>query len=147
MTRPRMHLRLLLFAVLGIGAARGSPAEEGAFVVIVHPDNPTAAVSRDFLRDAYLKKATDWPSGETIRPVDLSVRFRARERFTHEVLRKSHAQLRSYWNQQIFSGKGLPPAEAESTEDVVAYVLAHPGAIGYLPAGAHPGAAKIVEVH
>jgi len=147
MTRPRLHLGLLLVAMLGIDAARGSPPEEGAFVVIVHPDNAIAALNRDFVRDAYLKKATDWPDGETIRPIDLSARFPARQRFTHDVLRKSHAQLRSYWNQQIFSGKGLPPAEAESTADAIAYVLAHPGAIGYLPAGAPPGAAKIVEVH
>src|SRR5262249_6434449 len=70
MTRRRLHslFLLVLVAALGIGAARGAPPEEGAFVVIVHPDNATAALNRDFVRDAYLKKATDWPSGETIRP-------------------------------------------------------------------------------
>ena len=31
--------------------------------VIVHPDNPTRALGRSFLRDAFLKKTTTWPSG------------------------------------------------------------------------------------
>jgi ABC-type phosphate transport system substrate-binding protein len=142
---PRRR-HILLIALLGLGVARAR-AEDGAFQVIVNPANPVAAVSRDFLRDAYLRKATDWENGATIHPIDLAPRFPERARFTHEVLRKSHAQLRSYWNQQIFSGKGVPPAEAESTAAAIAYVLAHPGAVGYLPAGIDPGGAKIVQVH
>ena len=116
------------------------------FVVIVHPDNPVTSVDRDFLRDAYLKKATDWSHGETIRPVDLSGRFDVREVFTREVLRKTSAQLRSYWNQQIFSGKGTPPVEADSIAEMLEYVAANSGAIGYLPAGASPARVKVVEV-
>ena len=62
------------------------------------------------------------------------------------MLRKTPAQLKSYWNQQIFSGKGVPPPEADSTADVIAYVLANPGAVGYLPVDVDPGRAKVVEV-
>jgi hypothetical protein len=51
-----------------------------------------------------------------------------------------------YWNQQIFSGKGVPPPEADSTAAAVAYVLANPGAIAYLPADADPGRVKVIEV-
>jgi ABC-type phosphate transport system substrate-binding protein len=120
-------------------------ADEG-FVVIVHPGNPIASIDRDFLRDAFLKKATDWSHGETIRPVDLSGRFGVRDVFTREVLRKTSAQLRSYWNQQIFSGKGTPPVEADSIAEMLEYVVSNPGAVGYLPAGASPARVKVVEV-
>jgi ABC-type phosphate transport system substrate-binding protein len=127
-------------------ASRSAFADDGGFIIVVHPDNPITTVERDFLRDAYLKKATDWGGGATIRPVDLATRFAVRDAFTHEVLRKTPSQLRKYWNQQIFSGKGTPPVEAGTLAELLAYVVATPGAVGYLPAGASPGRAKVVKV-
>jgi len=146
MTRSLRRLPVLLL-ILWIGLAAKSRASDSdnAFKIIVNPDNPITSIDRDFLRDAYLKKATDW-NGRTIRPVDLPSAFPARERFTLEVLRKTPTQLRTYWNQQIFSGKAVPPPEAESTADAIAYVLANPGGVAYLPASADAGRAKVVEV-
>jgi len=137
-----------LLAALCAGLARASIADDHAeFTVIVNPNNPVTSIDRAMLRDAYLRKATDWDNGKTIRPVDLSPRFSARDRFTSSILRKTPSQLKSYWSQQIFSGKAVPPPEADSINDVISYVLANPGAIGYLPPGADPGHAKTVQVH
>jgi ABC-type phosphate transport system substrate-binding protein len=132
--------------MLVFGLASTSDADNDGYKLIVHPDNPVAAVDRDFVRGAYLRKATEWGHRHTIRPIDLSTRFPARERFAQHVLKKTLSQLRNYWNQQIFSGKGVPPPEASSTADVIAYVLAHPGAIGYLPADADAGRAKVIRI-
>jgi ABC-type phosphate transport system substrate-binding protein len=125
--------------------ALANAAAEGRYKVIVSPKNPVTSIDRDFLRNAYLKKETEW-NGQTIRPVDLSKTFPVRDQFTREVLKKTPAQLKSYWSQQVFSGKGVPPPVGETTADVIAYVLANPGAIGYLPDDVDPGGAKIVEV-
>ncbi len=146
MIPPRSMLRFLLIALLCVGAASGAESRDGDFQVIVHPDNRVDALSRDFVRDLYLKKVVEWSGGQTARPIDLSSRFPPRDRFTHDVIRKTPAQLKSYWNQQVFSGKGVPPPEADAPADVVAYVLANPGAIGYLPANVDPGRAKVVRV-
>jgi ABC-type phosphate transport system substrate-binding protein len=129
--------------VLGLTSA--SIASEERFKIIVHPDNPSDSVSRDFVRDAFLKKQTEW-HGHTLRPIDLTSKHVVRELFTKEVIRKSPSQLRTYWNQQVFSGKGVPPPEVESAADVVEYVLANPGAVGYLPADADPGKAKVIPL-
>ncbi|HUJ58172.1 MAG TPA: hypothetical protein VLX92_06760 [Kofleriaceae bacterium] len=136
---------VLVLAVM-VGLAAPTRAGNDGYKVIVNPKNPITAIDRDFLRNAFLKKVSEWSDGLTIRPIDLSAQFPARARFTREVLRKSANQLRSYWNQQIFSGKGVPPPEAGSTADLVTYVLDHPGAVGYLPSDADPGRAKVVEV-
>jgi ABC-type phosphate transport system substrate-binding protein len=138
---------LALALALGLGHMLVSAANPDDYKIIVHPDNPVTAIDRPFLRDAYLRKSSDWDTGATIRPIDLAPRFRVRERFVHEVLKKSPSQLRSYWNQQIFSGKGVPPPEAESIAALVAYVLANPGAVGYLPLDADPGGAKVIKVN
>ena len=142
---PRALLGLVVLALLVAGLRRDSAADDESFVVVVNPDNTAASIDRELLRDAFLKKATTW-GGETLRPVDLSARFSVRERFTRDVLKKTPAQLRSYWNQQIFSGKGVPPPEADSAAGVIQYVLEHKGGIGYVPAGTDTGGAKVIGV-
>lgn len=138
--------RVVSVALIVLGLASASIAGDAGFKVIVHPDNPVTSVDREFLRDAYLKKATDWNHGATIRPVDLSTKFPARDRFTQDVLKKTPTQLKHYWNQQVFSGKNVPPPEANSTAEMIAYVLGNPGAVGYLPADADPRGAKVIAV-
>jgi len=126
--------------------AVAAAAAPDSYKIIVNPDNPVIAVDRQFLRDAFLRKTSDWDGGETIRPIDLAIRFPVRDRFAQDVLKKTPSQLKAYWNQQIFSGKGVPPPEADSTSAVVAYVLANRGAVAYLPGDADAGAAKVVKV-
>ena len=145
-----MRARIVIVAValvaLVLSIASASDAGDTRFKIIVHPDNRVETLSRDFLRNAYLKKSTEWSHGGTIRPIDLTSKLPVRDQFTHEVIRKSPAQLKTYWNQQIFSGKGVPPPEAESVGAAISYVLANPGAVGYLPADADPGKAKVVRI-
>lgn len=141
MMPPATFILLVLAAVL---AAREAAAEE--LKVVVHPENPVTEVSRSFLREAFLKKSTRWTRGDAIRPIDLTRKNRARDRFTREVVKKTPAQLKSYWSQQIFSGKGVPPPEADTATSVVAYVLANKGAVGYLPADAETHGVKVVKV-
>lgn len=136
---------MFAFAVLATGAPTHA-VEEPAFVLIVSPDNSVDAVDREFVANAYLKKSDEWPDGKVVLPIDLDDSFPARAAFTREVLHKTKSQLRSYWDQQIFSGKGTPPPEASSAQAVVQYVLAHPGAIGYIPAGESPGDARVVSI-
>lgn len=139
----------VLAVVLGLTLARSdaaAPDKRSDFRVIVNPANPVRAISRAFLRDAFLKKATRWSPGSTIRPVDLSRHSPARQRFVAEVLGKTPGQLRSYWSQLIFSGKAVPPPELDSEAAVVAYVLRHTGGVGYLPADADPGGAATVTL-
>jgi ABC-type phosphate transport system substrate-binding protein len=146
MWAPRLMLRAFVLAIVWLGAARAPQADDGAFVVIVNPETRTDAIDRDFLRGAYLKKIVEWGEGEAIHPVDLPTRYPARDAFTEQVIRKTPAQLRAYWNQQIFSGKGTPPPEVSSPQDAIAYVIGTPGAIGYIPANVDPGRAKVVRV-
>lgn len=143
---PRKSLSILVVAMTLFGLAAWGASEGSDYQVIVNPQNPISEVSADLLRDAYLKKAIEWPDGETMRPIDLSSRFAQRDRFTHDVLHKTAAQLKAYWNQQIFSGKGVPPPEADAVADVIAYVIEHPGAVAYIPARMDAGRAKVVRI-
>ena len=144
----RARILIVTFGLLALvlSLANASVSNETRFKIIVHPENRVDALSREFLRNAYLKKSTQWSQGGTIRPIDLTSKLSARDQFTHDVMKKTPAQLKTYWNQQIFSGKGVPPPEADSVAAAIQYVLANPGAVGYLPADADPGKAKVVGI-
>jgi hypothetical protein len=149
MTRHRTTRVVAILGILGLlarGWSASSTAADERYHVIVHPKNPAAWIDQAFLRNAYLKKEIEWSDGRAILPVDLAPGYPVRQQFIHDVLRKTDAQLKRYWSQRIFSGKGAPPPEAAASVDVIAYVLANPGAIGYIPADLAPGGAKVIEV-
>ena len=56
------------------------------------------------------------------------------------------AAIAAYWNALIFSGRELPPLEKATDADVIAYVRATPGAIGYVSAGADIAGVKLLAV-
>jgi ABC-type phosphate transport system substrate-binding protein len=141
--------------VLGLGlavafvafAVSSKPAQSAPdFVVIVNAKNRTESASRELVADAFLKKTTRWSDGETIRPVDQSPDAEVRKRFSKAVLKKSVAAVRSYWQQKIFAGRGVPPPELDSDEAVVKYVQKHEGAIGYVSPGVELGTARPLPI-
>ena len=52
--------------------------------------------------------------------------------FNRLVHQKSAGAIASYWQQQIFAGREVPPAEKSGDGAVIAFVKANPGAIGYV---------------
>ena len=141
-TRRALFAVALCLLVEGGASGRSS----AGFQVIVHPSNPVREVDRQFLRDAFLKRTLRWDHEVTIRPVDLTRDKPARQAFTRDVLGKSVPEVKSYWYQQIFSGKAVPPPEVDSDAAAVAHVMRHPGSVGYLSPDANPGTAKVVAV-
>jgi ABC-type phosphate transport system substrate-binding protein len=136
----------LLVGVLSLSTAPApSPAQD--FAVVVNASNPVSSLSKDEVAKLFLKKTVSWKSGQSAAPVELPVTAKVRESFAREVLNKSVAQVRSYWQQQIFSGRDVPPPEKPTEDDVLAYVRANPNAIGYVSRTANIGrGVKIVSL-
>ncbi|HEX2730556.1 MAG TPA: hypothetical protein VHM70_03090 [Polyangiaceae bacterium] len=114
--------------------------------LIVNPANPVNSVEREFLADAFLKKTTRWPDGEAIHPFDQRVDSLVRRAFSDSILHRSVAAVRNYWQQRIFSGRGVPPAELESDEAVVRRVQGDRFAVGYVSERADAASVKIIGV-
>jgi ABC-type phosphate transport system substrate-binding protein len=136
-----------LLAVLGLVSVQPRPvdADSTTFRVIVNPSNPTDSISKGKLAKLLLKKTTSWGNGNKVQPVDLKVGA-TRDAMSRAVHGKSGRAVKAWWNQQIFAGKGVPPPEVGSDAKVVAYVLANPGAIGYVSADAAIGDCKLVTL-
>jgi ABC-type phosphate transport system substrate-binding protein len=117
------------------------------YLLIAHPASHIARIERKFLAEVFLRRATRWPDDTPIYPVDLAPDAPARIRFSQDVLARSVASVRSYWQQRIFSGQGLPPPELSGDEAVVSYVLTHPGAIGYVALGTAVNGATLLDLN
>ncbi len=120
-------------------------AADTDFVVIAHVGSPSR-LERAFVADVFLKKKTRWANDTPIRVVDQKASSRVRRAFSEGVLKRSVEAVRSYWQQRIFSGRDVPPAELDSDEAVVKYVNRNAGSIGYVSAGQNLGGVQAVVI-
>lgn len=112
------------------------PVPAHGFVVVVHADNAMAGIERDDLSRMFLKRLVKWPNGVRAEPIDLAPRQPARLAFSGKVHKKTVGAIVAYWQQQIFSGREVPPAEKATEADVIAFIRKNPGAVGYVSPGA-----------
>ena len=139
------RMAALMAAMLWVIPQTARAAEP--FVVIVNAANPISSVSADQLAGLFLKKVTQWKGGLPAQPADLGANSAVRESFSHQIHHKGTAAVKAYWQQMIFSGREVPPPEKASALEVVAYVSANRGGVGYVPVGTRLGSgAKAVDV-
>jgi ABC-type phosphate transport system substrate-binding protein len=118
------------------------------FQLIVNAANPASELKKDEVAKVFLKTIGKWGTGVVAAPCGNGASKAVTDAFAKAVLGKSSSALESYWQQQIFAGKDIPPPEKKSDADVIAFVQATPGAVGYVAAGTPLGAGvKAVKVN
>src|SRR5204863_1356169 len=132
-------IALLVLAPVSTSAA-------SSFKVIVNNAVHVDALSKKEVADLFMKRTPKWSNGTPVTAVDQSDRAPVREEFSRAVHGKPTAAVKSYWQQQIFSGREVPPVEKSSDADVVTLVRANAGAIGYVDAGTDTSGVKVVNV-
>lgn len=137
---------LMLAATLALSTAPEAAQAQQGYVVIVNEVNEVSEISAADLSAMYLKKTRRWPSGQEVLPVDLSDNQSTRESFSLAVHGKSTSAIKAYWQKMIFSGKAVPPVEKTVDQDVIAYVRATPGAVGYVSPNASVSGVRRVRV-
>jgi ABC-type phosphate transport system substrate-binding protein len=136
----------LFFVVLGIEAGRIGAQDASSYKLIVHPSNPATQMTRLQVGEIFLKKNKRWPDGHPVSPVEPSGKSPVRQRFTLEMYGKQVIAISAYWQQMIFSGKGIPPPERATDAEVVAFVRDTPGAVGYVWSGTDLSGVKVVAI-
>jgi ABC-type phosphate transport system substrate-binding protein len=101
-------------------------------VVIVNPKNPVASMSADQVAQVFLGRASSFPGGGAATPLDQKEGAAVRDEFYTKVAEKNAGQVKAFWAKQMFSGKGQPPRELETSADVKRMVASDPSAIGYV---------------
>jgi ABC-type phosphate transport system substrate-binding protein len=120
-------------------------AAADSYKVVVNSANPVTSLEPREVSALFLRRTSRWSDGNPVLPVD-GPDSPARESFSKDVHGRKTAAVKSYWLQVIFSGRGVPPPEKASDKDVIAYVKAHPGAIGYVSAATATDDVKLLTV-
>src|SRR4030042_4763467 len=118
-----MKRKLLpLLGIISLLVGGVMPAQDRAFKSVVNSGNPVSSISKDELSKLFLKKIATWQDGRAVVPVDLPERSPVRESFSREVHDRPLAAVKSYWQQQMFSGRSTPPATRNSDAEALAFV-------------------------
>lgn len=113
--------------------------------VIVHKASPAQTLSVTEVRAYYMKKQGAWSDGSKVRPVQQS--GDVRDGFVKKTLGMSTTEFERYWLELKYSAAESPPKQVESDDDVIRFVGAMKGAIGFVDAESlDPGALGKVKV-
>ena len=129
--------RVLIGLALETGALMTpapAQAQDKDYVVIVNTFNPFVEIRADDLSRIFLKKTATWSNGQTAQPVDQPEGSNLRRRFTARVLNRDTGSVKSYWQQQVFSGRAVPPPALDTDAAVLEFVRQHPYGVGYVSA-------------
>jgi len=139
--------RSLLSAVLLAPSGVLPTIPQESFVVVVNTANPVASLTRQQVSDIFMKRMTEWPAGGSIHPVDLPAVSATRDAFSRAVHGRPGSAVASYWGQQVFSGRAVPPPQRPTDRAVMQYVRSDAAAIGYVSAGSVTGEVKTLTVN
>lgn len=140
----RQNIRSFVAALLVLTAA-AAQGEDG-FKIIVHPSNPTSSMAADEVSGLFLKKTKKWDHGPAVTPVDHQDSSPVRVRFSTAIHDRPVSAVEAYWQQKVFSGRGVPPPKEASDGAVIAFVQANPGAIGYVSAETSVNGCRVLEI-
>jgi len=144
MNKKRALSKLIVLAFLLVSGLSAS-LSQAEIAVIVHPMNMSTIELPD-IRRYFLGKRKRYTNGLVVVPLDQSHSSSEKKEFVETVLSKSQVQLKTYWAELLFTGKGTPPIEKESSEEVIQEVATNRSAIGYIDASEVKGEVRIVLI-
>ena len=119
-------------------------SSQAGLAVVSAANSSAPALSKDSAARLFLGKDSNFPNGSAAAPVDQAEGSSARTEFARKVLAKDDNQVKAYWSQQIFSGKGSPPPTAADDAAVKAWLASNPKAVGYISSSAVDGSVKVL---
>lgn len=113
--------------------------------VIVNPNSSVSELDDKWLGAIFLGKKKKFPDGSSAVPIEQQPGTSARDKFNEKIIKKNEGQLRAYWSQLIFTGKGLPPEAVNGSADVKKLVSENPAFIGYIDASEIDDTVKVIR--
>lgn len=131
----------LLFCTTLFLSAQAVELEAASFLLVVNAENPVEGLPREEVRQMFRKLETkweDWPKGPRVEPAGQKPETKVRAAFHVRIhgTKISLSNLKSFWQRERYSGRGVGPKEYPSDEEVMRFVARTPGGIGYVTVGA-----------
>lgn len=126
----RRPWRTALFAITLMVLAAAVRADE--FKVLAHKGVVGTRISRALLASIFMKETVNWGDGSRILPIHQSSESPVRQAFARRVLEQTLGEQQLFWRRRMAQTRVLPPPSKASDEEVLAFVAAKQGAIGYV---------------
>lgn len=104
----------------------------------------TANLDDEALARIFLRQVKAFPDGTAAAPVSQKD-SPLTEEFRSKLLKKSTAQYKAYWAQQVFTGGAKPLPELDGDDAVLKHVAETPGGIGYVEAGKTRAGVRVIK--
>lgn len=127
MSLRRLHSCLLVACLLLTAA----PAMAD-LVVVVNARSGIAVMTRNEVINIFFGRNRQFFNGLEAQPVDLADGHPDRARFYAALVGKDLSDINAYWSRQVFSGRMQAPPRVGSVDEVLKWVSAHPGGIGFV---------------
>ena len=124
--------RLLLLCVMSWLLIQPAAEVHAEMVVVVNTRCGVAAMTRNEVINLFFGRSRQFFNGIEAQPVDMPDTHPDRARFYNALLGKDLAEVNAYWSRQVFSGRAQPPVRVTSPEEVIKWVVSHPGGIGFV---------------
>ncbi|HEV7814119.1 MAG TPA: hypothetical protein VGP06_03345 [Janthinobacterium sp.] len=126
-------LPLLAWAVL-------APPARADTAVIVNPKNMVTRMHVEQAAQFFLGRST------LMTPIDLAENSPLRSEFYRKIAGKDLDQVKAIWSKIVFTGKGFPPKEYNTSAEVKKAIAADPAAIGYIDRAAVDHTVKVILI-
>jgi|SRR5215468_6869231 len=134
---------VVLIAALPLGKVQAQG--KGGYKVVVNPSISLSSISRDELSRIFLKKVNKFHDGHGASPVDLPASSSVRDSFSRDVHGKPTSAVEAYWQQQVFSGREVPPAE-KGEGSALDFVRSNSNGIAYVSSGTDTEGVKVINI-
>ena len=114
------------------------------FVVVAASNSSIGQLSKEQVTELFLGKSSVLPGGGKAVLIDQPDAGHLRDTFYSKVTGKSAAQARSTWAKLAFTGKGTPPLEGSSNDDIKRQVANNKNMLGYIDKSSVDGSVKTV---
>ena len=123
----------------------------GPFSVSLHADEALVLIGHSTLQKTDLATLQRLYRGRVVSlnqqaatPFNLPPGHPLREQFLDNILTQNEEQYSAYWLVRRYVGKGTPPQELSSPEEIIRAVSTIPGAVGYVPLSKVPAGSNII---
>jgi ABC-type phosphate transport system substrate-binding protein len=99
--------------------------------IVVNPAAKISAVDASLAKDIFLGKSSSLPNGQKVVAIDQEP-GPSRDEFLEKLIKKSDSQLKAYWAQLVFTGRGQPPKQVMDDMEVKELVAENPNMMGYI---------------